>query len=175
MPAMQRLQTFFLAPRFPFISALIVAAAMVGGGVLLQQTLHIAACPLCISQRMLAMLVLSLAAIGLLVSNHRAARIGTLILMLACTATGMFVAGYQTFLQRFPQGIQCSGQAAWWELLIDWAGEQVPILFYASGLCSDPAWKLIGLSIAEWSLVIFSGLTLLILRSLLGRNRHSQP
>jgi disulfide bond formation protein DsbB len=143
---------------------------MVGGGVILQQTLHIAACPLCISQRMLAMLLLSLAAIGMLLSNSRPGRIATLTLMFATTATGAFVAAYQTWLQRFTVDVQCSGQAAWWELLIDWAGEQVPILFYASGLCSDPAWKFIGLSIAEWSLVIFSALTLLILRSLLRRN-----
>jgi len=143
---------------------------MVGGGVILQQTLHIAACPLCISQRMLAMLLLALAAIGLLLGNGRIGRTATLALMLATTAFGSFVAGYQTWLQRFAHDTTCSGQAAWWELLIDWAGEQVPILFYASGLCSDPAWKFLALSIAEWSLVIFSGLTLLILRSLLRRS-----
>jgi len=167
---MYKLKTLFLSPRFPFASALVMGIAMVGGGVLLQQTLHIAACPLCISQRMLAMLLLSLAAIGLLLSNSRPGRIATLTLMLVTTAFGAFVAGYQTYLQRFSVDVQCSGQAAWWELLIDWAGEQIPILFYASGLCSDPAWKFIGLSIAEWSLVIFSALTVLILRSLQRRN-----
>jgi len=170
MTTMYKLKTLFLSPRFPFASALVMGIAMVGGGVLLQQTLHIAACPLCISQRMLAMLLLSLAAIGLLLSNSRPGRIATLTLMLVTTAFGAFVAGYQTYLQRFSVDVQCSGQAAWWELLIDWAGEQIPILFYASGLCSDPAWKFIGLSIAEWSLVIFSALTVLILRSLQRRN-----
>ena len=167
---MHKLKTFLLSPRFPFITALIVAAPMVVGGVLLQQTLHIAACPLCISQRMLAILLFSLAVIGLLVGHRRPGRIATLTLVLATTALGAFVAGYQTWLQRFAQDTQCSGQAAWWELLIDWAGEQIPILFYASGLCSDPAWKFIGLSIAEWSLAIFSALTVLVLRSLLRRN-----
>jgi disulfide bond formation protein DsbB len=155
---------------FPFAAALVAGFAMVGGGVLLQQTLHIAACPLCISQRMLAMLLFSLAAIGVLLRNNRSGRIATLLLMLTTTAGGAFVAGYQTYLQRVASDVQCSGQAAWWELLVDWAGEQIPMLFYASGLCSDPAFKFIGLSIAEWSLVIFSGLTLLILRSLLRRN-----
>ncbi|MFA6309879.1 MAG: disulfide bond formation protein B [Sterolibacterium sp.] len=167
---MQKLRTFLQSPRFPFIAALIVATPMVGGGVLLQQTLHIAACPLCISQRMLAILLFSLAFIGLLIGHRRSVRIATLTLMLATTALGAFVAGYQTWLQRFAQDTQCSGQAAWWELLIDWAGEQIPILFYASGLCSDPAFKFIGLSIAEWSLVIFSALSVMVLRSLLRRS-----
>lgn len=152
--------------RFPFFVALVFGIGMVGGGVLLQQTMRIAACPLCISQRMLALIMLALSMIGLLVANQRTGRIASLVLMLASTATGAFVAGYQTYLQRFAHDTQCSGQAAWWELLVDWAGEQVPILFYASGLCSDPAWKFIGLSIAEWSMILFCALTLMIVRSL---------
>jgi disulfide bond formation protein DsbB len=60
---------------------------------------------------------------------------------------------------------------AWWELLVDWAGERVPLLFTASGLCSDPGWKFIGLSIAEWSLLAFSFLTLSSLYALLRRRR----
>jgi len=170
MTIMHRLKALLLSPRLPFVTALTMSIAMVGGGVILQQTLHIAACPLCISQRMLAMLLLALATVGLALDRHRSGRIATLALMLATTATGAFVAGYQTYLQRFAHDTTCSGQAAWWELLVDWAGEQIPILFYASGLCSDPAWKFISLSIAEWSLVIFTGLTLLVLRSLLRRN-----
>ena len=164
---MHRLNTLSLSSRSSFFAAMVVAAAMVGGGVLLQQTMRIAACPLCILQRMLALLLLVSAALGWFLGERRAGRMVASLLMLVCTATGMFVAGYQTYLQRFAHDVQCSGQAAWWELLVDWAGEKLPLLFYASGLCSDPAWKLIGLSIAEWSLVLFSGLTLLCLRLLL--------
>ena len=58
---------------------------------------------------------------------------------------------------------------AWWETLIDWAGEQLPSLFYASGLCSEPGWKFLGLSIAEWSLLAFSFLTAVSLYALLRR------
>lgn len=167
---MHRPKALFQSPSFPFVVALVIAACMAGGGALLQQTLHIAACPLCILQRMLALLLLLSAALGWLLSDQRPGRIAASLLMLACTATGAFVAGYQTYLQRFAHDTQCSGQAAWWELLVDWAGEKVPLLFYASGLCSDPAFKFVGLSLAEWSLVLFSGLTVLSLRVLLRRS-----
>lgn len=170
MTDMQKLRSLFLSPRFPFATALVMGLGMVGGGVLLQQTLHIAACPLCISQRMLALLLLTLAAIGLWLIERRPARIAASLAMTACTLGGMFVAGYQTYLQRFAQQVSCTGQTAWWERLVDWAGEQVPLLFYASGFCSDPAAKFIGLSIAEWSLVLFSGLTLLLVHGLARRN-----
>jgi len=170
-PKMPQLDKLLESPGVSFGAALIVAAAMVGGGVLLQQTMRIAACPLCILQRMLAMLLLLSAALGWLVSNHRAGRLIAALMMISCTLTGAFVAAYQTYLQRFAHDVQCSGQAAWWELLVDWAGEKVPLLFYASGLCSDPAWKFIGLSIAEWSLILFSGLTLVCLRLILRRSK----
>jgi len=156
--------------RFTFIVVMIIAACMVGGGVVLQQTMRIAACPLCILQRMLALLLFFSAALGWFISERRVGRAAVSLVMLACTAAGMLVAGYQTYLQRFARNTQCSGEAAWWELLVDWAGEQVPQLFYASGLCSDPAWKFIGLSLAEWSLALFGGLAVLTLRSLLRRN-----
>jgi len=169
MIAMHRLKTLFQSPHFPFVTALTVAAAMAGGGAVLQQTLHIAACPLCILQRMLALLLVISAALGWLLSEQRAGRMAASSLMLACSAAGAFVAGYQTYLQRFAHDTQCSGQAAWWELLVDWAGEKMPLLFYASGLCSDPAFKFIGLSLAEWSLMLFSGLTVLAVRILLRR------
>ncbi len=133
---------------------------------MLQQTMRIAACPLCILQRMLALLLFCSAAYGWFFSDRKPGCVAAYLLMLACTAAGVFIAGYQTYLQRFARNTQCSGEAAWWELLVDWAGEKIPQLFYASGLCSDPAWKFIGLSIAEWSLVLFSGLTVLVLRSL---------
>lgn len=167
---MHRLNKLFLPVRFHFAIALIMGIAMVGGGVLLQQLMRLAACPLCILQRMLALLLLLLAALGLWLADRRPVRIATSWMMTACTLCGMFVAGYQTYLQRVAQEISCSEQAAWWELLVDWAGEHLPMLFHASGLCSDPAWKFIGLSIAEWSLLVFSGLTLLLLRSLLRRS-----
>ncbi len=166
---MHRLYRLMLAPRFPFVTALLVGVAMVTFGVILAQLLRLAACPLCILQRMLYLSMALWAAIGLLVYNFPIWRRLAALLMAASSATGVFVAGYQTYIQRFAQDTQCSNQVAWWETLVDRAGELAPLLFYASGLCSDPAWKFIGLSIAEWSLVTFCMLTLISLRALLQR------
>jgi len=164
----QLYRLIFSSPRFPYVTALMVGLGMVGGGVILAQLLRLAACPLCILQRMLYLALALAAAIGLLVFTHPVWRRLAALLMTASAATGVFVAGYQTYIQRFAQDTQCS-QAVWWETLVDWAGEIAPLLFYASGLCSDPAWKFIGLSIAEWSLVAFSMLTLISLQALLRR------
>ena len=99
----------------------------------------------------------------------RILRILSALLMLACTLTGAGIAAYQTWIQRIAPNVQCSGEAAWWELLVDWAGEKSPLLFQASGLCSDPAWTLFSLSLAEYSLLSFCALTLIALYALLKR------
>lgn len=163
------------SPRAPFVVALLAGFGLFIGGVLLGNLLRLAACPLCIIQRMLYLSLGCSALLGLLLWRLRAGRIGASLLMLCCTASGVFVAGYQTYIQRFGQDIQCSGQAAWWELLVDWAGAKAPLLFEASGLCSDPAWKMLGLSIAEWSLIAFTVLSTLALRALLQNLCNKTP
>jgi disulfide bond formation protein DsbB len=45
------------------------------------------------------------------------------------------------------------------------------MFFQPNGLCSDPAWKFLNLSIAEWSLVMFSSLLLLSLYTALRKSR----
>lgn len=160
------------APRAPFIVALLAGFCLFGGGVFLGNLLRLAACPLCILQRMLYLALGLSAVLGLLAWPIRTARIVASLLMLATSACGAFIAGYQTYIQRFAQDVQCSGEAAWWELFVDWAGERAPLFFQASGLCSDPAWKFLGLSIAEYSLVGFCVLTLLSLYALLQSRSH---
>ena len=156
-------------PGFPFALALAICLSLVGGGVLLAQLLSLAACPLCILQRMLYLLLALAAAIGLVLATRPAGRMVAALLMAAIAATGAGVAGYQVWIQRFAPTTTCAGKMAWWEELVEWAGRLAPMLFQPSGLCSDPAWKLLGLSIAEWSLMCFGGLLLLGLLTLLRR------
>lgn len=156
-------------PGFPFALALAVCLVLVGGGVLLTQVLSLSACPLCIVQRMLYLLLALAAGGGLMLAARPAGRRFAALLVAAIAATGACVAGYQVWIQRFAPTINCAGKMAWWEEFVEWAGRQVPLLFQPSGLCSDPAWMLLGLSIADWSLACFCGLFLLGLHTLLRR------
>jgi disulfide bond formation protein DsbB len=168
---MNFLKDLLLSPRRVFALPLATGVGLVGGGLILASLLNLAACPLCIIQRMLYLLVSALALFGLLAP--RAGRIAAGLLLLAASGTGVFVAAYQVWLQRFAKGETCAAAEAWWERLVDWAGEQVPWLFQGNGLCSDPAWKFLGLSIADWSMVIFAGLSLYAIHALL-RQRNSR-
>lgn len=164
---MPRLPSLKQYPRAPFVISLVIGVGLVAGGVTLAQLLHLAACPLCIWQRMLYLTLSVAALLGLAAGSHRLWQRFAALLMTASAATGVFVAAYQTYIQRFAQDTQCSGTEAWWESFVDWAGARMPLLFHASGLCSDPAWKMLGLSIAEWSLLAFCFLSVLALYALL--------
>lgn len=135
----------------------LAACGLVAGGVFLARTLNLAACPLCILQRMLYLLLAleALIACGLTIRRQR-----LMALLMGVTAlTGVYVAAYQTWLQRFAKGVSCAADQPWWERFVDWAGTQWPLLFEASGFCSEAGWKLLGLSIAEWSLIAFTAFT----------------
>lgn len=157
-----------LHPRAPFVAGAVVSLALVGGGVLLAQLLNLAACPLCILQRMLYLLVAFAGGLGLLAASRLPRRLAALA-MAAAAATGAFVAGYQIWIQMFARETDCVANAPWWEQLVDWAGDKLPLLFGVSGLCSEPGWRLLGLTIAQWSLMAFTGLFALALFALLRR------
>lgn len=160
---------FLRHPRFPFIVASAAGIGLVCGGALMAQLLNLAACPLCIVQRMLYLLLALISGIGIAGAAHPVGRRIVALAMAAVAATGMFVAAYQVWIQRFARDTKCAADMPWWERLVDWAGERVPLLFQANGLCSDDTWKFLGLSIAEWSLAIFCVLLILSLRVALRR------
>jgi disulfide bond formation protein DsbB len=150
--------TALLAPRSLIAATGLAAFSLVGGGVILAQTMNLAACPLCILQRMLYLLLAAEALIAwTLLRKPLPTRLAAL-LMAATALTGAGIAAYQTWLQRFAKGVSCTADQPWWETFVNWAGSQWPLLFEASGLCSEAGWKLLGLSIAEWSLVAFSSM-----------------
>jgi disulfide bond formation protein DsbB len=145
----------------------LTALALVGGGVVLAQTMNLAACPLCILQRMLYLLLALESALSWpLARSAVAARLAAL-LMLLTALTGAGIAAYQTWLQRFAKGVSCTADQPWWEHFVNWAGSQWPLMFEASGLCSEAGWRFLGLSIAEWSLAAFTAMSLAMLSALL--------
>lgn len=148
----------------------LTALALVGGGVVLAQTMNLAACPLCILQRMLYLLLALESALSWPLARSAMATRLAALLMLLTALTGAGIAAYQTWLQRFAKGVSCTADQPWWEHFVNWAGSQWPLLFEASGLCSEAGWRFLGLSIAEWSLAAFTTMSLAMLSALLRRN-----
>ncbi|MBI5898177.1 MAG: disulfide bond formation protein B [Rhodocyclales bacterium] len=147
----------------------LTAFGLVAGGVVLAQTMNLAACPLCILQRMLYLLLALEASLALSLARTATAKRLAALPMLATALIGAGIAAYQTWLQRFAKGVSCTADQPWWEHFVNWAGSQWPLLFEASGLCSEAGWRFLGLSIAEWSLAAFTAMSVAMLAAFLKR------
>jgi len=130
---------------------------LVAVGMELQHLLRLAPCSLCIFQRLLYLVIGLVALAGVLLPGGR---LLWSALIAALAAGGVAVAGYQTWMQAFPHlATECGySDPNLIERLVDWLGMQWPSLFLATGFCTSREWEFIGLSMANWSLLVFAGI-----------------
>ena len=133
---------------------------LVAFGMELQQMFRLAPCPLCIFQRLLFLVVGALALGGAVLP---VARLPLAALIVAVATGGGAVAGYQSWMQAFPHlATECGySDPNAIERLVDWLGMQWPAMFLATGFCTGRDWVFIGLSLANWSLLVFAGVVVL--------------
>lgn len=134
---------------------------LVGVGMELQNLLRLAPCPLCIFQRLLYLVIGGLALLGVL---WPVARLVWSVLIGGLALLGAGVAGYQTWMQAFPElATECGyAEPNAIERLVDWLGMQWPSMFLATGFCSSRDWVFLGLSMANWSLLVFAGIVVYV-------------
>ncbi|MBS1143302.1 MAG: disulfide bond formation protein [Proteobacteria bacterium] len=130
---------------------------LVAVGMELQALLRLAPCPLCIFQRLLYIVI---GVIGLFGAVWPAGRLLWATLAGALAALGVGVAGYQTWMQAFPHlAPECSfTDPNAIERLVDWLGTEWPSMFLATGFCASRDWEFLGMSMANWSAVVFAGI-----------------
>ncbi|GIL06127.1 disulfide bond formation protein B [Betaproteobacteria bacterium PRO7] len=171
----ERLTATLAAPRVGRLVAAgagLAALLLVVAAVALTEWLQLNPCPLCIFQRVLdlalAALLLGAAALP---ARARAMR-GLFAAALLVASAGVAVAGYQSWIQFSPPQLSC-GPAAQGpiEQLVAWLGERVPLLFLATGSCESTELSILGLSLANWSLVAYLALASTIVLLLRAQRR----
>ncbi|MDH4181341.1 MAG: disulfide bond formation protein B [Betaproteobacteria bacterium] len=136
----------------------LVAFGLIGVGLMLQHVVGLTPCPLCIFQRVAYLFV---GVFGLLAaaSAPRVWARGVAVLMLLAALTGAGIAGWHVWLQLNPESLSCGPGLE--VMLENFPLTQVlPRVFKGSGDCADAGWKLFGISIAGWSLIWFTLLSL---------------
>jgi disulfide bond formation protein DsbB len=131
---------------------------LVVGSLALTAWLDLHPCHLCIVQRLLftGLAVFGLLA-GLLGCQPVARATGLFVALIA--ASGVAVAGYQSWLQAFPaSSIACgAGSQGVLETFVEHLGSWLPSLFLATGNCADEELMILGLSLANWAGLAFLG------------------
>ncbi|MBL8405914.1 MAG: disulfide bond formation protein B [Dechloromonas sp.] len=130
---------------------------LVAVGMELQNLLRLAPCPLCIFQRLL---YIAIGVVGLLGWVMPSGRLLWSALAVGLAGLGLGVAAYQTWMQAYPHlAPECSfTDPNAIESLVDWLGMQMPSLFLATGFCTSRDWEFLGMSMANWSAVVFAGI-----------------
>ena len=170
----------FLAPAFDLVDqhprrtlALLAAGCigMLGFGILyLQNVVGLEPCPMCIVQRYALILVAIVAGLASALSGARGRRIGVGV-MGALALGGAFVAARQSFLQWYPPEIMSCGRDLYGMIESFPLKRAIPMIFKGSGDCSAIDWTFLGLTIANWSFLCFTGIAALATRLLLRRLR----
>ena len=150
----------WLSQRALFAAGTVLCAGLMAAALYLQHVLRLDPCPLCIFQRIF---VIALGAVMLVAAIHdprgTGRRVyGALVTLLA--ALGVAVAGRHVWLQHLPadQVPECGPGL---EYMLDAfpLGEALSMVFRGSGECAEVQWTFLSLSIPEWTLLIFLGLT----------------
>lgn len=150
--------------RMAYTALAVISLGLIGIALALQHWVGLDPCPLCIFQRIAYFAVALFALIAAWLSPKSSSRwSGVLVLLSALTGAG--IAGRHVWLQTNPQNMSCGpGLQAMLENFP--LTDVLPKVFRGSGDCAEAGWTLIGLTIAEWSLmwfIILSAATIFIL------------
>ena len=154
-----------LSPRLVFAGLAILAVTSMAFAMLyLERFLNLAACPLCMTQRVF---VVGWGVIALLAVIHNPRTWGNRVYAALCglsALTGGAVAARHVWLQYLPpEEVPACGPSL--EFMLDTLplGETFSIMMMGDGNCAETQWTFLGLSIPEQTLLLFAVTTVICL------------
>ena len=145
-----------LNARLIYVAIFLVCVGLIGFALVLQHSLGLQPCPMCILQRYAFIVV---GVIALVAAIHNPALLGRRVyggLLIVMAATGGGVAIRHVYLEHNPPRIFDCGADVGFMLESFPLTEALPMIFRGTGDCTKVLWRFLGLSIAEWSLICFA-------------------
>ena len=165
---MNLIQWFDTAPRRILGLVCLACIGMLAFGAYLQHVVGLEPCPMCIVQRYALVLVAVAAGIGGAL-RQRAAHVVSAVLILLFSGFGGFVAARQSWLQWNPPEVASCGRDFYGMIENFPLQRAIPMIFKGSGDCTKIDWTFLGLSIANWSFLVFCGFAVIALALLVRR------
>jgi disulfide bond formation protein DsbB len=153
---------FFGWPRRAYALIAAVCVLMLAFALYLQHVKGIEPCPMCVVQRYALIGVMVFALIGALSSKRGFSALSGVLALLSC-AGGAFTAARQSWMQWHPPTFASCGRDIYGMIEAFPLERVVPMIFRGSGDCSKVDWSLFGLSLANWSFIVFVVFALLCL------------
>jgi disulfide bond formation protein DsbB len=151
-----RSQRGWASARIVYFWGAVVCAGLLAFALYLQYYQYQNPCPLCILPRYAFVLLLIVFATAALHGPRRAGAYVYSGLLIAIAAIGASIATRHVWLQHLPPDkVPACGPGLQYMLDRFPLTQALEKIFRGSGECAESAWKLLGLSIAEWSLAWF--------------------
>lgn len=140
-----------------YLITFILCALLLAGAYYLQYVAGLKPCVLCILQRVVYFAIAIITLLAVVINPRQLLHKIFALLLSFISLVGILIAGRQTWMQYLPpKDVGCGPNLNF--MLHNFPLSQViKTLFYGSGNCALVTWRLIGLSMAEWSLLFFCG------------------
>ena len=148
-----------LAPRRVLAAISLASVAMLVFGLYLQHYLDLNPCPMCIVQRYALIFVAVFAGLASATGKKSLWITGTL-LTLVSAVLGAYTAANQSWLQWFPPEVATCGRDLYGMIETFPLKRAIPMIFRGGGDCSVVDWTFLGGSIANWSFICFTLISL---------------
>jgi disulfide bond formation protein DsbB len=165
---------FESAPRRVLALVSVGCVAMLAFGLYLQHVVGLEPCPMCIVQRYALALVALVAGVTAFFSTKWLIMAGSAKTLLLA-GFGAFVAARQSWLQWYPPEQASCGRDFYGMIETFPLQRVIPMIFKGSGDCTKIDWTFLGLSIANWSFLCFTGIALLMLALRVVQGRKANP
>ena len=148
-----------LAPRRVLAAISLSSVAMLVFGLYLQHALELNPCPMCIVQRYALIFVAVFAGLASATGKKYVWTTRTLLTLLSA-GFGAFTAANQSWLQWFPPEVATCGRDLYGMIETFPLKRAIPMIFRGGGDCSVVDWTFLGGSIANWSFICFTLISL---------------
>lgn len=149
-----------LSPRQWMALMSLACVGMLGFGMYLQHVVGLEPCPMCIVQRY-ALVLVAIFGVVAAISGKKPLQITGILLVLVFAIGGAFVAARQTWLQWYPPEISSCGRDIYGMIETFPLQRAIPMIFRGSGDCTKIDWTFLGGSIANWSFICFTSISVL--------------
>jgi len=164
---MKAVSRFLTSPAQVALLLGLACTVLVGASFFVQHILGVEPCPLCIIQRFTYLGLIAVFFAAAMARPHGRVQRALFWTAAVLTLGGLGVAGYQTHLQLFPAPLVATCGASLSYMLDTMAVTEVLVrLLHATGDCSDTSFKILGLTLAQASLVIFLTFALVLIKLL---------
>ena len=148
-----------LAPRRVLATISLVTIGMLVFGLYLQHVEGLNPCPMCIVQRYALVFVAVFTGLTALSGKKSVWFVGTLLTLLMA-GFGAYTAANQSWLQWFPPEVATCGRDLYGMIETFPLKRAIPMIFRGGGDCSTVDWTFLGGTLANWSFICFTLISL---------------